>query len=149
MPAPAPSPDQEFGLGAGADLAPVAQEMEAVKRIAGGGSLRIDSEVARQLLESLDDILNKLDELINAKNQLDLPLRLGDNWIARAMSQRLQSAAAGDRSAAIWVLRRFRDVIEDYRLTVQAAMGRYVTIEEDTEEAFKEIEKEHSGGSSE
>lgn len=127
----APTPDSEFGHGSGVDLVPVARQMDAVKDAARSGGLLMDEETAIKLLASLGEIRDRVDALVADATELDVPLRLGDNWVARAMSERLHAVAEGTDSAAIRVLKQFRLVVEDYELAVRAAANRVKAADDD------------------
>lgn len=105
--------------------------MDAVKDAARSGGLLMDEETAIKLLASLGEIRDRVDALVADATELDVPLRLGDNWVARAMSERLHAVAEGTDSAAIRVLKQFRLVVEDYELAVRAAANRVKAADDD------------------
>lgn len=130
---PPPSADANFGRGSGVDLAPVSQDMADVRAAARSGELRIDAEAADALLKDLADIKDRVSQLTADATELDVPLQLGDNWVGRAMSQRLHAVAQGQDSAALRVFKQFAMVVEDYEQAVRRAAERYVAIEDDVQ----------------
>lgn len=124
------------------DLAPVAQDMSGVKEAARSGGLRMDEETALELLKSLSEIRDRVEAITEQANELDVPLKFGDNWVAHAMSRRLHSVAQGRDSAAIRVLKQFRMVIDDYESTVRAAAYLYATAEEDVQSEMRQTARE-------
>jgi len=131
--APAPTPDSAFGRGSGINLAPVARDMAEVRSAAGHGELRMDEETAQALLKDLWEIKVRVEQLTTDAHELDVPLKLGDNWVGHAMSRRLHSVARGQDSAAIRVFKQFLMVVEDYELTVRRAAHLYTTMEDDVQ----------------
>lgn len=131
--APAPTPDSAFGRGSGIDLAPVSQDMAQVKSAAGKGELRMDDETADALLKDLWEIKERVEQLTADAHELDVPLRLGDNWVGRTMSRRLHAVAQGRDSAAIRVFKQFLMVVEDYEQAVNRAARRYTAMEDDVQ----------------
>lgn len=130
---PPPSADANFGRGSGVDLAPVSQDMADVRAAARSGELRMDVETADALLKDLADIKDRVAQLTVDATELDVPLQLGDNWVGRAMSQRLHAVAQGRDSAALRVFKQFAMVVEDYEQAVRRAAERYVSIEDDVQ----------------
>src|SRR5690606_12482338 len=103
-PEPAPQrpndPDEAFCKGSGIDLVPVSRDMAKLKDQAKQGKLRLDEDTARMLLMDLVAIKDKVEKITAEAAELDVPLRLGANWVAETMSRRLHSVAEGDDSAA-------------------------------------------------
>lgn len=135
---PAGSAEENFGQGSGVDLAPVAEDMSGVKEAASTGGLRMDEETAIELLRSLSEIRDRVEAITEQAEELDVPLKFGDNWVAHAMSKRLHSVAQGRDSAAIRVLKQFRMVIDDYESTVRAAAYLYSAAEEDVQSEMRQ-----------
>jgi len=144
-PEPAPQrpndPDEAFGKGSGIDLVPVSRDMAKLKDQAKQGKLRLDEDTARMLLMDLVAIKDKVEKITAEAAELDVPLRLGANWVAETMSRRLHSVAEGDDSAAIRVLKQFAMVISDYEEAVRAAARRYYATEEELQAAMHAMER--------
>ena len=136
-----PDPDETFGKGSGVDLVPVSRDMAALKEAAQEGKLRLDEETADALLKDLADIKEKVDKVLSEARELDVPLKLGANWVAETMSKRLHAVADGTDSAAIRVLKQFAMVIADYEAAVGAATRRYYTTEEELQTAMRDMQR--------
>lgn len=126
------NPAQAFAAGAGARLQQVAGQVSAVKQAAESGQLRFDEQSAGRLLDELEGIRWRVRKLVESATTLDTPLRFGDNWVGRAVSERLRDAAAGRQHAAIPVLEAFDEVIRTFEFTVRAAAEGYVATDEQT-----------------
>ncbi|WP_020668802.1 hypothetical protein [Amycolatopsis nigrescens] len=121
-----------------AGLAPVAAGMAVVRHNAQSGALRLEEGAAQDLLEALHEAKLKVATLVDESAELDVPLRLGDNFVGQTMSGRLQEAASGGTDAALPVLDQFRQMLADLELTVRAAAGLYQTADD---QALQDIKR--------
>ncbi|UJW34492.1 hypothetical protein L3Q67_12385 [Saccharothrix sp. AJ9571] len=119
---PASTPPPAFGSAAGGALAPIAGDVRNVKMEAKKGSLQLSDEAAEGLLGALAEIEATVNQLIRDSKELDVPLRLGANFVGRTMGERLREAA---NSAATPVLQDFGSVLNDLELTVRAARKNF------------------------
>lgn len=117
------------GAASGA-LAPVAGQIEQVKEQALAGTLRIDLEAAKALLSQLAALRQRAADLVGDCGTLDTPLRFGDNWVGRLMSQRLRTVAVDQNGGVTPVLTTFHQVLDDLEATVRLAAGLYETTDE-------------------
>jgi hypothetical protein len=117
------------GAAAGA-LAPVAQQVDKVKEQALAGSLTIDLEVAKVILGQLGKLRARAADLVRNCADLDTPLRFGDNWVGRIMSERLRTVAVDRDGGVTHVLTAFHQVLDDLEATVRFAAGMYETADE-------------------
>jgi hypothetical protein len=117
------------GAAAGA-LAPVAGQVEQVKEQALAGTLSIDLEAAKLLLKQLAALRLRADDLVSECVTLDTPLRFGDNWVGRLMSERLRTVAVDQNGGVTPVLATFHQVLDDLETTVRLAAGLYETTDE-------------------
>ncbi|WP_199430866.1 hypothetical protein [Qaidamihabitans albus] len=141
---PALSPGAAFAAGAAAALAPVAKELEVVHERVRTGDLRLDEDAARRLLASIAAVQARVHNLIADSGEgIDRPLRLGDNFVAQAMSERLRAAASGGPDAAIPVLEEFSDQLEMFESIVRRAAG---ILADTDEEAGELIARAGEGG---
>ena len=119
-----------FGGAAAGALAPVAGQVEKAKEQALAGTLRIDLEAAKVILEQLAALRLRAADLVRDCADLDTPLKFGDNWVGRIMSERLRAVAVGPEGAVTPVLRTFHQVLDDLEATVRFAAGLYETTDE-------------------
>ncbi|MBB4906953.1 hypothetical protein [Actinophytocola algeriensis] len=117
------------GAASGA-LAPVATKVGKVKEQALAGSLTIDLEVAKVILVQLGTLRARAAELVRDCVDLDTPLRFGDNWVGRIMSERLRMVAVDSDGGVTHVLTAFHQVLDDLEATVRFAAGMYETSDE-------------------
>lgn len=124
-----PRPTAFGGAAAGA-LAPVAGQIEHAKEQALAGTLSIDLDAAKAILKQLAALRARAAELVRDCADLDNPLKFGDNWVGRIMSERLRAVAVGPEGSVTPVLRTFHQVLDDLEATVRFAAGLYETADE-------------------
>lgn len=130
-------PSQGFAAGAAASLAPVARELDTVSERVRDGTLRLDTDAAQRLLERLEQLHTRVNELIaHGESGINQRLRFGHNIVGRSMSRRLEEAAAGDTDAAMPVLRQFLAQIEKMQDIVSRAATRLAQTDDDAVEAL-------------
>lgn len=117
------------GAASGA-LAPVADKVGKAKEQALAGSLKIDLDVAEVILAQLARLRQRAAELVRDCADLDTPLRFGDNWVGRIMSERLRTVAVDRDGGVTPVLTAFHQVLDDLGATVRFAAGMYATSDE-------------------
>lgn len=120
----------EFAPAAGGALAPVAGQVEKAKEQALAGTLRIDLESARVILRQLAALRQRAADLVRNSAALDTPLRFGDSWVGRIMSERLRTVAVDRDGGVTPVLTAFHQVLDDLEATVRFAAGVYETTDE-------------------
>ncbi|MGA6165820.1 hypothetical protein [Amycolatopsis magusensis] len=135
---PASTPPPAFGPAAGGALAPIAGDVRNVKQEAKKGSLQLSDEAAEGLLGALAEIEATVNQLIRDSKELDVPLRLGANFVGRTMGERLREAAT---SAATPVLRDFGSVLNDLELTVRAARKNFEATDAEAQELLAEARR--------
>jgi hypothetical protein len=69
-------------------------------------------------------------DLVSECAALDTPLRFGDNWVGRLMSERLHTVAVDQNGGVTPVLATFHQVLDDLETTVRLAAGLYETTDE-------------------
>jgi len=117
------------GAASGA-LAPVVGQIEQAKEEALAGTLRIDLAAAKLLLKQLAALRLRAADLVSECVALDTPLRFGDNWVGRLMSERLRTVAVDQNGGVTPVLTTFHQVLDDLEATVRLAAGLYETTDE-------------------
>jgi hypothetical protein len=127
-----------FAAGAAGALAGVSGQIAGVRQQAQSGSIKLTEDAAKKLLAAFDSVHLTLHSLVNETSEIGNPLKLGDNFVGRAMSDRLQAVASGDTTSALPVLRDFGAVLTDLDLSVRAAAGMYVAEDEHAESRLKQ-----------
>ncbi|MCS7483468.1 hypothetical protein ACFFQW_39600 [Umezawaea endophytica] len=105
-----------------ADLDSAHSAVAAVDRAVDTGKIALDKGSADELIKAIADARDRVQDLYDAvRDQLDIPLQFGDNWVGRSISRRLREVAVGDQESAVFVIREFMDVLEDVEATVRQA----------------------------
>ncbi|MBN6035291.1 hypothetical protein [Amycolatopsis sp. 195334CR] len=132
------TPPPAFAPAAGGALVPIAGQVRDVKMQAKKGSLQLSDEAAEGLLGALAEIQATVNQLVRDSQELDVPLRLGANFVGRTMSERLREAAT---SAATPVLQDFGSVLNDLELTVRAARKNFKTTDADAQDLLADARR--------
>lgn len=135
MSEPVPPPPA-FGAAAGSALVPVAGKVEEVKQHAAAGGLRIDPAAAEAMLARLVDLRRRAAELVTDSAMLGTPLRFGDNWVGRIMSERLRAVADGPDGGVTPVLGRFHELLDSVEAIIRLAAGLYQTTDQQATDAL-------------
>jgi hypothetical protein len=125
MTEPRPFPNAAAGA-----LVPVADKVDKAKEQALAGSLTIDLDAAKAILAQLARLRARADGLVRDCVELDTPLRFGDNWVGRIMSERLRTVAVDSEGGVTPVLKEFHRLLDALTVTVQLAAGLYEATEE-------------------
>ncbi len=125
MTEPRPFPNAAAGA-----LVPVADKVGKAKEQALAGSLTIDLDAAKAILAQLERLRARAGGLVRDCVELDTPLRFGDNWVGRIMSERLRTVAVDHEGGVTPVLDEFHRLLDALAVTVQLAAGLYEATEE-------------------
>ncbi len=132
------TPQAAFGASAPA-LAPVAGKIRDTKADAKKGTVKVTEDAAKRLVDTLLKARHELNALIKDSTEFKAPLKLGDNFVGRTMSDRFQGAATEGTEAALPVLNDFAKVLKDFQLTVMAARKMYVAADEEGQEQLERV----------
>ncbi|PRY46083.1 hypothetical protein [Umezawaea tangerina] len=111
-----------FTAVAQADLVTAHSAVAAVDQAVDKGKVQLDKGSAADLIKAIGDARDRVQDLYTAvRDQLDIPLQFGDNWVGRSISRRLREVATGDHESAVFVIREFLEVLEDVETTVRQA----------------------------
>ncbi|HEX6343378.1 hypothetical protein [Umezawaea sp.] len=120
--AAAPPPQPNFTTVAQADLVSAHSAVAAVDQAVDTGKIALDKGSADDLIKAIAEARDRVQDLYDSvRDQLDIPLQFGDNWVGRSISRRLRQVAVGDQQSAVFVIREFMDVLEDVETTVRQA----------------------------
>lgn len=125
MTEPRPFPNAAAGA-----LVPVADKVGKAKEQALAGSLTIDLDAAKAILAQLERLRARAGGLVRDCVELDTPLRFGDNWVGRIMSERLRTVAVDHEGGVTPVLDEFHRLLDALAVTVKLAAGLYEATEE-------------------
>lgn len=126
------APQPNFTTIAQADLVSAHSAVAAVDRAVDTGKIALDKGTAAELIKAIADARDRVQDLYDSvRDQLDIPLQFGDNWVGRSISRRLRQVAVGDQESAVFVIREFMDVLEDVEATVRQAAKNTEDYDED------------------
>ncbi|OLZ47943.1 hypothetical protein BS329_27345 [Amycolatopsis coloradensis] len=103
------------------------------------GTVKVTEDAAKKLIDALMKARQELNALIKDSTEFKVPLKLGDNFVGRTMSDRFQGAATEGTEAAVPVLEDFAVVLKDLQLTVMAARKMYVAADEEGQEQLERV----------
>src|SRR3954465_1919945 len=87
-------PQPNFTTTAQADIVTAHQAVAVVDQAVGTGKVQLDKGSAADLIKSIADARDRVQDLYAAvRDQLDIPLQFGDNWVGRSISKRLRQVA--------------------------------------------------------
>lgn len=115
-----------------ADLVSAHSAVAAVDQAVDKGKVQLDKGSAADLIKSIAAARDRVQDLYDAvRDQLDIPLQFGDNWVGRSISRRLRDVAVGDQESAVFVIREFMEVLEDVEATVRQASKSTENLDDD------------------
>ncbi|OLT39101.1 hypothetical protein BJF85_07825 [Saccharomonospora sp. CUA-673] len=133
-------PAREFGEGAAWRLAPVAEDLRQVRDQVERGELWFDPDTAHELLGELLELQGQVHKLIaHAGENIDRPLRFGDNFVGETLAQRLKGAVDGGDNAALPVLTAYSEQIEQLIGIIRTASGLITTTDDDARDTLHGI----------
>lgn len=119
------------------DLATAQAAIEAVDT----DKLYLDKGSAHALIKAIATARHNVEQLYEQVSpQLDIQLQFGDNWVGKAISERLRTVAVGDEESAVSVVGKFLDVLLEVEHTVRAASGVVEQADEDAKDALQKID---------
>ncbi|OXM58988.1 hypothetical protein CFP71_00270 [Amycolatopsis thailandensis] len=117
----------------------MAGQIRDTKTDAKKGTVKVTEDAAKKLVDALLKARHELNALIKDSAEFTAPLKLGDNFVGRTMSERFQGAATEGAEAAVPVLKDFAVVLKDFQLTVMAARKMYVAADEEGQEQLERV----------
>ena len=103
------------------------------------GMFAIDPVAADQMMMSIEQIQENLDERLMRIHDLKTQAMLGDLHEARAIAKIDTSVAAGDPQSADFVLRRFAEVLNDLHQAVEICTRNYEQVDAQAAQDFRRI----------
>lgn len=117
-----PLPENTFRPGSKHDLEPVSARLSELRDMANNGKLWLDLDAAHELIKVIADVKYLvMGRIQTLSSKLDVSLHFGDNFVSRAISERLQRAAAGSSDAIVPVLAEFYDELDQVEYIVKRA----------------------------
>ncbi|WP_253768104.1 hypothetical protein [Goodfellowiella coeruleoviolacea] len=99
----------------------------AIVQIGGAvaeGAVRLTEEAAQGILQVIGSARTELATLQrNAEQDLGTPLLFGNNFVGRAIAERLRGVASEGAESAVGVVTSFAEVLDQVEATVRAAAG--------------------------
>lgn len=131
MTAPREGGPEKFPEAAAGALAPVAEHVEQAKQSAQAGDVYIDREAARAIIHRLNALHRRAKALWQDADDLDTPLRFGENWVSGLVAKRFTHAAGHEDTGIATVLATFTQVLWDLEATVRLAADLYARGDEE------------------
>ncbi|MEU5852524.1 hypothetical protein [Saccharopolyspora shandongensis] len=103
------------------------------------GGLRLDPAAGAEIRSTLEDQLSTVDEWLTRSASLNQQAPLGQNPVGEAMAAKFANRAEGDENSFTAVLKSYREVLEEARDAIVAAMREYRDIEERVSDSFRKL----------
>ncbi|MEV5537009.1 hypothetical protein AB0L13_09110 [Saccharopolyspora shandongensis] len=103
------------------------------------GGLRLDPAAGAEIRSALEDQLSTVDEWLTRSASLNQHAPLGQNPVGEAMAAKFATRAEGDENSFTAVLKSYREVLEEARDAIVAAMREYRDIEERVSDSFRKL----------
>jgi hypothetical protein len=101
------------------------------------GMFAVDTESAGQLMMSIRQMQERLNDRLEQVRFLKMQAKLGDLVEAHAIAARNTQVASGDAQSLEFVLQRFREALQDAHQALEVGMRNYAELEAQTEEDFR------------
>ncbi|MEV0696496.1 hypothetical protein AB0I53_01045 [Saccharopolyspora sp. NPDC050389] len=101
--------------------------------------LRLDPESGEQIRTALEDQMCKVDSWVSRAGGLTGNAPLGENPVGEAMAAKFANRAEGTGRSFNDALKKYREVLEEARDAIKAAMRTYERADEDAAESFRKI----------
>jgi hypothetical protein len=125
-----PGPVTSFAPAATRALQPVAASVGRLAMEAEAGRLSLNVDAADALLRRIAEVKQRVDTLVADCRWLEVPLRFGDNWVGRIMSERLHAMAVDENGGVTHVLGLFEDVMISLENAVRECVKNYLAMDE-------------------
>jgi hypothetical protein len=104
---------------------------------AAAGHFAVDQATGQQLVQSLGQMRDQVDQLLLNARHLDRKVQLGELPEALAVSDLNRTVAAGDSQSLIAVLQQFKTSLEQAHQAVQLGMSNYEQVDAQIREAYE------------
>ncbi|MFI0464831.1 hypothetical protein ACH347_12190 [Saccharopolyspora sp. 5N102] len=101
--------------------------------------LRLDPAAGAEIRSALEDQLSTVDDWLARSASLTQHAPLGQNPVGEAMAAKFAKRAEGDENSFTAVLTSYREVLEEARDAIVAAMREYRDIEEHVSDSFRKL----------
>ncbi|MGQ0776283.1 MAG: hypothetical protein ACT4NY_17960 [Pseudonocardiales bacterium] len=114
-------------------------------QLAGGmaaaqqGMFAVDTAAGSEMVRSVRQIRERLNERLSQINLLKTEAMLGDLPEARTIAELNVQVASGDEQSLDYVLRRFAETLEEAEHALKIGMRNYEQIEAQAEQGFRRI----------
>jgi hypothetical protein len=119
-----------FARAAARALQPMAASVGQLAMEAEAGRLSLNVDAAEALLRRIAELKQRVDTLVEGCRWLEVPLRFGDNWVGRIMSERLLAMAVDENGGVSHVLGLFEDVMISLENAVRESVKNYLAMDE-------------------
>jgi aminoglycoside phosphotransferase len=103
------------------------------------GMFAIDTVAANQMMASIEQIQESLEERLRRIHDLKTEAMLGDLHEAQAIAKIDTLVAAGDPQSLDFVLRRFTEILNDLHQAVETCTRNYEQVDTQASQGFRRI----------
>lgn len=105
------------------------------------GMFAVDTASAGQMVMSIRQMRERLNDRLKEIDRLKVRAKLGDLPEARAIAELNVQVASGDQQSLDFVLRRFAEALEEAEQALEVGMRNYEQIEAQAEQGFRRIDQ--------
>ncbi|MER7080767.1 hypothetical protein SAMN02982929_06295 [Saccharopolyspora kobensis] len=116
-----------------------AVSVKRLRRAVESQQLRLDPAAGEQIRVALEDQMSKVDSWVSRAGGLTVNAPLGENPVAEAMATKFANRAEGTGRSFNDALRKYREVLEEARDAINAAMRTYERADEYAADSFRKI----------
>lgn len=124
---------------AATSLAERMADVAVISNAVRAGELAIDPEAGEKLRTTLRNQAEAAADWLQRLRGMSRPVPLGTNWVSQAMSGKFERRADGEDVSFVAVLDQYHRTLMDAYATVDEAMRRYQTTEDESVTAMRRI----------
>lgn len=124
------------------NLARSAASVRQLSQAVESQQLRLDPEAGERIRITLEDQMSTVDAWVSRAGALTTNAPLGENPVGEAMAMKFANRAEGTGRSFNDALKKYREVLEEARDAINAAMRTYEHADETAADSFRKIANE-------
>jgi hypothetical protein len=124
---------------AATSLAERMADVAVITNAVRAGELRLEPETGERLRNTLRNQADAAADWLERLRGMSRPVPLGTNWVGQAMSGKFEKRADGEDVSFVAVLDQYHRTLMQAHSTVDEAIRRYQTTDDDRATAFKQL----------